>query len=96
VGRGTVERKFFGRPSCQPGRSRQLNSLSPELSVVVFAVFFGQAPRSVVMTRICATLRAGLFVFQIEQAIEIQFSSLQCSRFFEATVSTLFHGPAPH
>ena len=76
--------------------SSQLNSLSPEFSVVVFAVFFGQAPRGVVMARFGSALGAWLFVFQIEQAIEIQFCSLQCSRFFEATVSTLFHGPAPH
>jgi len=52
------------------------NSLDPELSVVVFAVFFSQAPRGVVMARFGRAFRAGLLVLEIEKPIEIELCSL--------------------
>ena len=61
-----------------------------------FVLFFVvHAPSGVVVAGIGATLRTGLSILRIEDGIEIVIGALECSGFFEAPMSPLFHGLAP-
>ena len=47
------------------------------------------------MAGIGTTLRTGLGILGIKDRIEIVVGALECSGFFEAPMSPLFHGLAP-
>ena len=58
-------------------------------------LFVIHAPCGVVVAGIGSTLRTGLGILRIEDGIKIVVGALECSGFFEAPMSPLFHGLAP-
>jgi hypothetical protein len=49
-----------------------------------------------VVTGLCAALGTGLGVSRSEDVRDVEVvAALECARFLESSMSTLFHGPAP-
>jgi hypothetical protein len=68
-----------------------------ETATFVVGLFFlpGQAPSGVVRPRDGTAFDAGLGVLWPKERVEVIICSLERSGFFEAPMTTLFHGSAP-
>jgi hypothetical protein len=67
-----------------------------ETATFVVGIFLsGKAPPGVVRPGDGAALDAGLGVLWPEERVEVIICSLERSGFFEAPMTTLFHGSAP-
>ena len=68
-------------------------SRGPETLVVAL---FAQAPRGVIVTGQRLAFGAGLRVPLVQDRVDVEIVRvLECSGFFEAPMSPLFHGPTP-
>ncbi len=68
---------------------------SEAVLVAVGFLFADQAPTGVIRAGDRTALHARLGIFGAEERVEVVVGSLERARLFEATMTTLLHGPAP-
>jgi len=80
------------------GRSGLVGGLpASEAAAVAVVVFLpGEAPTGVVGSRDRSTLHTGLGILRPEERVEVVVGSFERSGLFEAPMTTLLHGRAPH